>query len=117
MSFDFDSWRPAAGRATEKQRQAALAPGRRPLVPSEGPASRALPALLERALVCEPSAATVAKLVRATFPEHRVAAVEFASTTRDAAFVIELNTALAIEEAPPAGPCEPAVPGSWTEGM
>jgi hypothetical protein len=44
-------------------------------------------------------------------------AIEFASTTRDPAFVIELNTALALEEAPTTGPCEPAVPGSWTEGM
>jgi hypothetical protein len=69
------------------------------LIPVDGSGSRALPALLERAVVCD-DVVSVGSLIRRTFPEHRVAAIEFASTVRDAAFVIELNTALAVEEAP-----------------
>ena len=116
MASDWDWLRPEAGRAIERQRKAAMEAGKRPLVQVDGPASRSLPQALEQAITCA-DATAVASLVRRTFPEHRVAAIDFASTVRDAAFVIELNTALALEESPPMGPCEPAVPGSWTEGM
>lgn len=116
MDIDWDRLRPEAGRAIERHRRAAMEPGKRPLLHVDGPASRALPPPLERAITCA-EATAVASLIRATYPEHRIAAIEFASTIREAAFVIELNTALALEESPVAPPCEPAVSGSWTEGM
>lgn len=128
--MSWDDLRPEAGRLAESHghlRQAVFhgahaaemgyKAGAKARVDGTGRTSIPLPTLLEAA-IAEGTPEDVSTLIRDKFPGWRADAIAHAGGTRDAAFMVHLNTMLTLDQPTRPGPaCEPAVEGSWTEGM